>query len=110
MQASVRRSGYNTELLAWTGGDLPGGCPSHRDVRFAFKPYVFDTAHHQRLDVRGHRHDQTVAGLLAHELGMELTTGGLEVWHPDAPIKDDTGVVIARPAVVDLESVPRLDG
>jgi hypothetical protein len=27
--------------------------------------------------VRGHRHDQTVAGILAHRLGMELTAGGL---------------------------------
>jgi hypothetical protein len=28
--------------------------------------------------VRGHRHDQTVAGMLAHRLGMELTAEGLE--------------------------------
>ena len=29
--------------------------------------------------VRGHRHDQTVAGVLAHRLGMQPTTVGLEV-------------------------------
>jgi hypothetical protein len=28
--------------------------------------------------VRGHRHDQTVAGILVHRLGMQLTTNGIE--------------------------------
>jgi hypothetical protein len=30
--------------------------------------------------VRGHRHDQSVAGILAHELGMPLRDGGLQAW------------------------------
>jgi hypothetical protein len=34
--------------------------------------------------VRGHRHDQTVAGLLAYRLGMRLTKHGLSV-NPRAP-------------------------
>jgi len=30
--------------------------------------------------VRGHRHDQTVAGLLAHRLGMKLTASGIQTY------------------------------
>jgi hypothetical protein len=33
--------------------------------------------------VRGHRHDQTVAGILVHQLGLELTIDGLQNYRPE---------------------------
>jgi hypothetical protein len=49
--------------------------------------------------VRGHRHDQTVAGLLAYRLGMRLTTHGLNV-QPRVPriSSPRTVLVNLRPA------------
>jgi hypothetical protein len=47
--------------------------------------------------VRGHRHDQTVAGILAHRLGMPLSSRGLQLlgrrrrW-----IRRDTAIVVDR--------------
>jgi hypothetical protein len=49
--------------------------------------------------VRGHRHDQTVAGILAHRLGMELRAGGLESYTRATrflPIQSETAVVVDR--------------
>jgi hypothetical protein len=49
--------------------------------------------------VRGHRHDQTVAGILAHRLGMELTLDGLEdvmTMEAGAPLRPTTAIVIDR--------------
>jgi hypothetical protein len=49
--------------------------------------------------VHGHRHDQTIAGILAHRLGMELTLDGLEdamVLETGAPFRPDTAIVIDR--------------
>ena len=44
MVESARRSGFAGEFLLWRGGTWPAGCPSHRDVPFAFKPYGFREA------------------------------------------------------------------
>lgn len=59
--------------------------------------------------VRGHRHDQTVAGILAHRLGLELTASGLETagfaWkrlHPGTMIMLDRRVGRSRCRVVPL--------
>ena len=49
--------------------------------------------------VRGHRHDQTVAGVLAHRLGMELTGEGLEAYRRKTPvqlIRASTAIVVDR--------------
>jgi hypothetical protein len=44
--------------------------------------------------VKGHRHDQTVAGNLAHELGMELSVAGLQPYRRvRGPIRPTTAVV-----------------
>jgi hypothetical protein len=37
--------------------------------------------------VRGHRHDQTVVGVLAHRLGIELTTEGMDSYSRDTRIR-----------------------
>jgi hypothetical protein len=55
--------------------------------------------------VRGHRHDQAVAGILADRFGMELTLDGLEdamVLEPGAPFRPTTAIVIDR-AVRELQ-------
>lgn len=47
--------------------------------------------------VRGHRHDQTVAGVLAHRLGLRLTTEGLQVaGRPSRPIRRGTVILLDR--------------
>lgn len=47
--------------------------------------------------VRGHRHDQTVAGMLAHRLGMTLTPVGLQPYSPGrGSIRRDSLIVIER--------------
>ncbi len=46
--------------------------------------------------VLGHRHDQTIAGLLAHRLGMTLATHGLESSSAGRTIRSDTVIVIDR--------------
>jgi hypothetical protein len=48
--------------------------------------------------VRGHRHDQTVAGVLAHRLGMKLATEGLQAYSPTHKIRlsPTTAIVIDR--------------
>jgi len=51
--------------------------------------------------VRGHRHDQTVAGLLAYRLGMRLTKHGLNV-RPTVP-----RVASPRAAIVNLRTTRR---
>jgi hypothetical protein len=43
--------------------------------------------------VRGHRHDQSVAGLVAHRLGMRLTADGLRPFQEGSVL--DPGTVIA---------------
>ena len=48
--------------------------------------------------VRGHRHDQTVAGLLAHELGLRLRPAGLE------PIRGGTRGARADTVIVNVRS------
>jgi hypothetical protein len=58
--------------------------------------------------VRGHRHDQTVAGVLAYRLNMSLQQGGLQASSRDGPtiIGDQTFILIDR---YDLyPSLPRL--
>jgi hypothetical protein len=46
--------------------------------------------------VRGHRHDQTVAGILADRLGMELTAKGLEAYSDERPIRPTSVIVLER--------------
>ena len=46
--------------------------------------------------VRGHRHDQTVAGILAHQLGMSLSERGLETTRLEVPSKPDTVILKRR--------------
>jgi hypothetical protein len=47
--------------------------------------------------VRGHRHDQTVAGILAHRLGMALTPVGLQPYSPGRGwIRRDSVLVVER--------------
>jgi hypothetical protein len=49
--------------------------------------------------VRGHRHDQTAAGMIAHRLGMELTPEGIESYRRDTVFllpRPTTRVVIDR--------------
>jgi hypothetical protein len=47
--------------------------------------------------VRGHRHDQTVAGVLAYRLGLQLTTEGLQVAGDDAwPRRRRTVILLDR--------------
>lgn len=226
---SARRCGYDGERRAWEPGTFPAGCPSHRQVPFAFKPYCFREARAQGMDlvlwldsacvvvrtldplfrqieergyllfgngehkvgewasdaalarldlgreeamgirevnaaaiglnladglggeflerwydearegtafrgvasqsddardawkvkwnrggrasadprVRGHRHDQTVAGVLAHRLGMELTATGIESSAPESARDERTVIVIDRKFVRDpIENTP----
>jgi hypothetical protein len=58
--------------------------------------------------VGGHRHDQTVAGLVAHELGMELTDGVL-VPFPEgrAAVGPRTAILVVRDGAVGLDSLPQ---
>jgi hypothetical protein len=53
--------------------------------------------------VRGHRHDQTVAGAIAHQLGLDLLDSGVQPWRRvRRPIRPDTIVVNGRrPARLD---------
>jgi hypothetical protein len=46
--------------------------------------------------VRGHRHDQTVAGVLAHESGLCLTSAWIESASSGPPPRPDTIIVIDR--------------
>lgn len=46
--------------------------------------------------VRGHRHDQTVASILAHRLGMELTTHGLQRYSEGRELRPGTMIAIDR--------------
>lgn len=47
--------------------------------------------------VNGHRHDQTVAGILAYELGMELSLSGLQPYRRwRRPIRPATAVINCR--------------
>jgi hypothetical protein len=55
--------------------------------------------------VRGHRHDQTVASILADRLGMELTPAGLEVYSERRPIRPTTAIVIERSMRVELPAL-----
>jgi hypothetical protein len=49
--------------------------------------------------VRGHRHDQSVAGILAAQLGMQLTDGGIEAHSPRTRIlARSTRIVVVRDA------------
>ncbi|MBP1687535.1 MAG: hypothetical protein H6Q33_3678 [Deltaproteobacteria bacterium] len=60
--------------------------------------------------VRGHRHDQTVAGLLAHKLGMKLTTHGLQTYsHQRSRIGFRTVIVIDRDAQRGYATLTRLE-
>jgi hypothetical protein len=44
--------------------------------------------------VRGHRHDQTAAGIVAHQLGMELSTSGLQPYRRwRRPIRPTTALI-----------------
>jgi hypothetical protein len=94
--------------MCWRPGSFPVDCPAHIDVPFAFKPYCHRAAQeglafrgvsdqlrdqddYQNVKwnrgakvssdttVRGHRHDQTVAGVLAARLGMRLSSEWLWV-------------------------------
>lgn len=46
--------------------------------------------------VRGHRHDQTVASVLAHRLGMELTAEGLQRYLEGRELRPRTMIVLDR--------------
>jgi hypothetical protein len=51
--------------------------------------------------VRGHRHDQTVAGILAHRLAMTLTEEGLQTYTPSA-----RGIAPSSRILINREQVP----
>lgn len=63
-KAEVAFRGTRESLTSW---DDFAAVKSNRSQRVSAHPRV-----------RGHRHDQTVAGVLAHRLGMRLTTKGVE--------------------------------
>ena len=47
--------------------------------------------------VRGHRHDQTVAGILAYRLGMKLSTRGLQAYsHERRVVRRKTAILVDR--------------
>jgi len=55
--------------------------------------------------VHGHRHDQTIAGILGGRLGMELTPDGLEdsmAREADSPLRPTTAILIDR----DMRELP----
>ncbi|MFF5211183.1 hypothetical protein [Streptosporangium sp. NPDC000396] len=41
LHRSLVETGFAGDFLAWTPGRFPDGCPSHREVPFAFKPFCF---------------------------------------------------------------------
>jgi hypothetical protein len=51
MRESLARTGYDGEVATWEHGDLPGGCPAHDDVPFAFKPFALDEVRDRGYDV-----------------------------------------------------------
>jgi hypothetical protein len=51
LERSVRRSGYNDDLIFWQPGQHPQGCPSHQDVPFAFKTYCFREAYDRGMEL-----------------------------------------------------------
>jgi hypothetical protein len=48
--ASLLRHGYDGGFMLW-GDELPAGCPSHRDVPYAFKTYALNEAKTAGYDV-----------------------------------------------------------
>jgi hypothetical protein len=60
--------------------------------------------------VRGHRHDQTVAGILAHQLGLRLATSGLQPFRrARRPIAPATAILV-RPSPGRLDATSLLLG
>ena len=53
--------------------------------------------------VRGHRHDQTVAGILAHELGMELSATGIQAF------RRGRGIVLPSTVILKCRASARTD-
>ncbi len=50
LERSLADTGFAGRVLCWRAGELPAGCPSHREVPFAFKPYSFAEAARQGFD------------------------------------------------------------
>lgn len=44
LKKSIRASGFPGDILCWKPGHFPAGCPSHKEVPFAFKPWCFREA------------------------------------------------------------------
>jgi hypothetical protein len=71
---------------------LTGGADDFWSVKWNYRGRVSLDAR-----VRGHRFDQSVAGLVAHRLGMRLRESGIEAGSPDARRADPrTAVLIDR--------------
>jgi hypothetical protein len=48
---SARKSGFEGDILTWPPDSFPAGCPQHREVPFAFKPYCFREARARGMDL-----------------------------------------------------------
>lgn len=75
------------------------GVPEPVRTEAEYKAVKWNTAHRVSMDarVRGHRHDQSVAGILAHRLGMALAPRGLQPYSRAHPwISRATVVVVDR--------------
>ena len=51
LRESVTRSGFTGEFMSWPPGSFPEGCPAHREVPFAFKPYCFREAQRRGMEL-----------------------------------------------------------
>jgi hypothetical protein len=51
LERSVRRAGFQGEILLWRPGSYPAGCPPHLEVPFAFKPFCFSEARRRGYDL-----------------------------------------------------------
>jgi hypothetical protein len=56
--------------------------------------------------VRGHRHDQRVAGILAHRLGMQLTTNGIEPYSRERRRIGRCTLIVTLRDARDLDPIP----
>lgn len=89
-------------LDRWSEAAANGVAFRGQQARFASKREYLDVKwnHGGRASadprVRGHRHDQTVAGILAHQLRMTPTTRWIETSSGGRPTRADTIIVIDR--------------
>jgi hypothetical protein len=51
LHESLLRVGFSGEFMCWPPGSFPAGCPPHREVPFAFKPFCFVEACQRGVDL-----------------------------------------------------------